>query len=90
MAVLKCVVDGCSTELTTNEPVSEIVRYICKNHPRSVQAAAAGRTYDQQRDEADRDVHFQDVQFDPDLARSANPLRGMNQEIDDRSDIINA
>ncbi|MGH7748278.1 MAG: hypothetical protein ACREQ5_26505, partial [Candidatus Dormibacteria bacterium] len=36
---------------------------------RAAQVRAAGRPYDERRDEYDKGVHFQDVQFDHDIAR---------------------
>jgi len=74
MTTVRCRVDGCNASINVTEAVSPNVSFICKNHPRSVQVKANGRVYDERRDEADKEVHFQDVQFDPDLARSGIPL----------------
>lgn len=87
MTVLSCAVEKCESTIEVDGPVSGKALFICKNHPRSVQVQAAGRVYDERRDEADKEIHFQTVQFDPELARSRNPLSGINHENDDRSDI---
>lgn len=78
MADIRCiVVDGkgerCSTTVTVSEPVAAKAQYICKNHPRAVQVRANGREYDPVKDEADKELHFQDHQFDKDLSRSSKP-----------------
>lgn len=57
-----------------SEPLSAGAGYICSHHPRAVQVRANGRDYDPVRDEADKDIHFQDVAFDPDLGGRADPI----------------
>lgn len=73
MNTLKCMIEGCLNFFSTEETVSENVRYICKNHPRAVQVRAAGRSYDERADNLDTEVHFQEYQFDKDLARGGSP-----------------
>jgi hypothetical protein len=78
MTTIQCKVEEkgvrCSTTIEVNEPVSDDVSFTCRNHPRAVQARANQRIYDPTHDEADQQVHFQDVQFDPDLRRSSKPI----------------
>jgi hypothetical protein len=70
MNSIPCKVKGCTNVHQTEEAVSPNASFICKEHPREVQVEAAGRKYNPETDEADRDVHFQDHQFDKDLRRS--------------------
>jgi hypothetical protein len=64
----------CSTVLTVEETVAENARFICKNHPRTVQVRAAGRKYDPTRDETDSRLRLQNYQFDPDMNRAGKPI----------------
>jgi len=66
---IKCKIEGCSNVFRTNEPVSPEARFICKDHPRNVQLAAVGRTYNEKWDNEDAEVHFQEHAFDPKLTR---------------------
>ena len=71
----------CSLTFETNDPVAPNARYICSKkdadgrdlHTRADQVRAADRPYDPVADEADKDLHFQDCQHDPDLRRGAHP-----------------
>jgi hypothetical protein len=67
---ISCAVSGCESKFETNEPVSPKNRFICRHHPRKVQTETAGRPYEEEKDNQDREVHFQTVAFDPELARS--------------------
>ena len=58
----------------TEEAVSPNASFICKDHPREVQVQAAGRKYNPETDESDKDVHFQDTQFDKDLRTARKPM----------------
>jgi hypothetical protein len=73
MSEIQCVVvkDGirCSTTIEVSEPVSAKAAFICRYHPDSVQRAAAGNTKTPRPD-----VHFQEHQFDKDVARGARPI----------------
>jgi hypothetical protein len=73
MSELRCAVvdkdnNRCETAIQVLEPVSEGVRFICKNHPESVQRKTAGNVRLPRPE-----VHFQEFQFDPDLRRGAKP-----------------
>jgi len=70
---IRCAISGCVSTLETNEPVAAEARFICRHHPRREQVEAANRPYDPVGDNTDREVHFQDYQFDPEMARSARP-----------------
>jgi hypothetical protein len=72
----KVVTEGvrCESVIQTAESVSENAGFICRNHPRSVQVKAAKRAYDPILDEADKNIHFQDVAWDPDLGGKVEPL----------------
>lgn len=63
MNEIKCKIEGCKEVFKTEEAVSSGARFICKNHPRTVQLAEAGRV-PQESDFKDAAVHFQDHQFD--------------------------
>lgn len=65
MNQIHCIIKGCSTIFETNELVAANARFICKNHDRAAQVRAVGRKYNSETDEADKDIHFQDAQFDP-------------------------
>ena len=69
MPTIRCSISGCSTQFDTIEPVAANARFICKNHKRAEQLKAVGRKYSSKLDEKDRDVHFQDHQFDKDMRR---------------------
>ena len=71
MNSIPCKVKGCTNVHLTEEAISPKASFICKDHPREVQIQAAGRKYNPKTDEADKDVHFQDHQFDKDLRRSS-------------------
>ena len=73
MNSIPCKVKGCTNVHLTEEAISPKASFICKDHPREVQIQAAGRKYNPKTDEADKDVHFQDHQFDKDLRRSSKP-----------------
>lgn len=70
---IKCYMYGCEEVFTTTEPVAAGARFICRHHPRQDQVKAV-REYDPKKDEADRDVRFQSVQFDKDMKRSSKPM----------------
>jgi hypothetical protein len=80
MAEYKCVIKGCNGTIKVDGPMSPNFRFICSGrvaygdeillHTREQQCQAAGRSYDAKADEADKDIHFQDTQFDKDLRRS--------------------
>src|SRR5271155_3743683 len=79
MPTLRCKVvdkDGerCVSIIEVTDPILEGAGFTCKNHPRSVQVRANGRSYDPVKDELDKDVRLQNYQFDPDMVRSAKPL----------------
>lgn len=86
---IQCVVVNkgvrCETFISVSDPVSDKCSFICKNHNRAEQVRAAKRSYDPIKDEADKDVHFQDCQFDPNLYGGAAP--DFSIERDDTSDI---
>jgi len=94
MIEIKCVVDGCPNVFRTEEAVSPNFRYMCSGracygddtltHTREDQVRAVGRRYDPKADEADKDIHFQNHQFD----RQLDNTTGADQSIegDDRSD----
>lgn len=67
--IIQCKIEGCTEVFKTEEDISSNARFICRNHPRSVQVEAAGRMYDWKKDNEDADVHFQEHQFDPNLSR---------------------
>ena len=72
MNEVKCKIEGCKEVFKTEEAVSAEARFICKNHPRTVQLAEAGRII-QESDFKDATVHFQEFQFDHDLASGSSP-----------------
>jgi len=76
----------CETVLQVSEPVSENASFICKNHPEAVQRRAAGNVTQPRSD-----VHFQVVQFDPDLRRSrkaqgTSHIARQGSEVNDQPD----
>lgn len=73
---INCIIEGCTEGFDTTEAVATNASYICKNHPRAVQCRAVpGRKqYTPEKDEADQEIHFQDMQFDPFLSRGTNSL----------------
>ena len=78
MATIRCkVLDNngaqCESTIDVSLPLAENAGFICKNHPRAAQVRANSRQYDPARDEADKGVHFQEAQFDPDLRRPKKP-----------------
>ena len=72
MNSINCKIKGCKEVFLTEEAVSPLARFVCKNHPRSVQLAEVGRVMTE-KDEKDKEVHFQECQFDPGLASGASP-----------------
>lgn len=79
MTVFQCIVmtkdeTRCLKTTETNLPVSPNFRYVCSHHTREEQLQVLSRPYDPVKDEADRDVHFQDFQFDEELASSGIPV----------------
>jgi hypothetical protein len=68
MTTINCIVEEkgvrCSTTLEVTEPMSPQFKFICKNHPDTVQRRAAGNTRLKRPD-----VHFQEYQFDKDLGK---------------------
>lgn len=74
MNIVKCAIDGCSTQFETADAVAVNVRFICKNHPRAEQVRAAGRAYDPEADNVDAKIKFQPHQFDKDLRRAGKPV----------------
>ena len=78
MPTVQCAVEEkgvrCGTVVTVAEAVTEGARFICKNHPRTVQVRAAGRKYDPGKDEADSKLRLQNYQFDPDMTRAGKPI----------------
>ena len=97
MAEYKCKIEGCTSVLKTDEPVSAGFFYICSGrqsygddrlaHTREQQVVAAGRKYNPETDEADKDVHFQDSQFDKDLRKSSKPT-GTSHIANQGSDVL--
>ena len=80
MATIRCkVLDNngvrCENMIDVSLPLAENADYICAspNHSRAAQVRANNRQYDPARDEADKGVHFQEAQFDPDLRRPKKP-----------------
>lgn len=98
MIEIKCAIPGCSNVFRTEEAVSPNFRYICSGrvaygddaltHERADQLAAVGRSYNPKSDEADKEVHFQNHQFDRELDNTT----GADQSIegDDTSDFNSA
>jgi hypothetical protein len=79
MNTLKCVIEGCLTEISVGgEPMSSDARYICKNHSRASQVRAANRVYNPDIDEKDKKIRFQKYQFDKDLARVQNTSHSLD------------
>lgn len=76
MPTIRCSISGCSTQFDTTEPVAANARFICKNHKRAEQLKAIGRKYSSKADEKDREVRFQDHQFDRDLSRATGAAEG--------------
>ena len=77
MTTINCKVEEkgvrCSTTIEVTEEIAKNFNgFICKNHPRSVQVRANGRQYDPTRDERDKDLRFQEYQFDEDLGKEYN------------------
>lgn len=80
MVEYKCVIKGCNSTVKVDGSVSPNFKYICSGrmaygdqvllHTREQQCRATGRIYNPKADEADKEVHFQDTQFDKDLRRS--------------------
>jgi hypothetical protein len=66
MSLVKCAIEGCKESFTTGEAVSTAARFICKNHPRSVQLRAVGRSL-KKKDNKDATIKFQKHQFDKEL-----------------------
>ena len=89
MNSIPCKVKGCTNVHLTEEAVSPNASFICKGHPREVQVRAAGRKYNPETDEADKDVHFQDHQFDKDL-RIGRKADGTNHIANQGSDVTTA
>ena len=74
MPELRCIVRDkdnvqCSTVIEVLEPVADVVKYVCRYHPASVQRAAAGNAKVSRPE-----VHFQDCQHDYDLKRGRAPV----------------
>lgn len=95
MSEIRCIVvnnkgERCTTTITVSVPVAEKVSYICKNHARAEQVRANNRNYDPVKDEEDKDLHFQDVQFDKNLGGRVDPITSpegtKDWEHDDTSD----
>ena len=96
MVEIKCVIPGCPNVFRTEESVSPNFRYICSGrvaygddiltHERQDQLHAVGRCYNPKSDEADRDIHFQNHQFDKELPHPASPDASI--EGDDISDLL--
>lgn len=83
---IRCAITGCVSTFETNEKVADGSRFICCHHSRREQVEAAERPYDPVGDNADREVHFQDYQFDRELARSAKPSGTEKDKFDYESD----
>ena len=73
----------------TEEAVSPNASFICKDHPREVQVQAAGRKYSPETDEADKEIHFQNHQFDKDLRRSGR-AEGTDHVLHQGSNVLTA
>ena len=86
MNQIKCSIKDCEEVFQTEETVSPVIRFICKNHPRQIQLNAVGRTFKSRKDDRDADVHFQSVQFDPGLVKMGRPPNIDFPDGDDRSD----
>jgi hypothetical protein len=73
VTTINCIVEEkgarCSTTIEVTEQLSSGFKFICKNHPRAVQVRASGRVYDPVKDNVDKDVRFQEKQFDKDLGK---------------------
>lgn len=72
MNEIKCRIENCAEVHRTAEAVSPNATFLCKNHPRAVQVRAMGGIYKPEIDEKDKDVHFQDHQFDKSLRTKGN------------------
>ena len=81
MTRVNCIIEGCSGFIDLSEPVAAKCSYICKDHPRAVQCrAVVGRPeYDAAKDESDKDVHFQEIQFDPELGGESPNVDGSTE-----------
>lgn len=87
MNSIPCKVKGCTNVHLTEEAVSPKASFICREHPRETQVLAAGRKYNPETDEADKDVHFQDHQFDKDF-RNARKAEGTGHLVNQGSDVL--
>jgi hypothetical protein len=69
MIIVECAVEGCSSVYTSDERASVSgVRYICSHHTdRELRAAGLLKT-----ERSDKDVHFQNHQFDKGIKRPLN------------------
>ena len=83
--MIKCRVKGCQFEADITG------LYICHRHTRAEQWQALGREPDERKDNSDKDVYFQDCQFDKDLKRGRRPIdtnhiQRQGSEIDDQQE----
>jgi len=82
---IRCSIEGCASEFSTEEVVSPNATFICRHHPRAEQVKAAGRLYDSDRDERDKEIRFQEHSFDSFFSKHNRWQE--DAEIDDTSDI---
>ena len=88
--MIKCQVEGCNIAID-NSALSLNARYICPHHTRREQWKALERQPDERKDNSDKDIHFQDHQFDKDLKRGRRPIdtnhiQRQGSEIDDQQE----
>jgi hypothetical protein len=100
MAEYKCAIEGCTSTIKVDGPVTPSFRFICSGrtaygdqtllHTREQQCRAAGRVYDPKADEADKEVHFQDHQFDKNLRMQVKTPEGTDHIPNQGQNILNA
>lgn len=64
MTAIKCIIANCKSEFEV-EDAAAVPRYLCSSHTRQEQYEALGRRFVPEYDWTDRDVRFQEFQFDP-------------------------
>lgn len=77
MNEIRCKIKGCPSVHRTEQVVAEDATFTCSGrgsdgypipgHTRKELVLAAGRVYDSKKDNADKAIAFQSVQFDPEL-----------------------
>lgn len=80
---LPCMMDGCSSFLESNEPISPSCRFLCRHHTKEEHLAANNRNYNPDRDESDKQQHFQEYQFDKKIRRSGKTVKILEKPAED-------